>query len=50
MKLSKDDRKRLAWLDDHIRGFKEAREIAEKVIAEQEANKRAMLKNEKVAA
>jgi hypothetical protein len=49
MKLSKDDRKRLAWLDDHIRGFKAYREEVEKVAAEQEANKRAMLK-EKVAA
>jgi hypothetical protein len=49
VKLSKDDRKKLAWLDDHIRGFKECREVAERVIAEQEANKRAMLK-EKVAA
>lgn len=49
MKLSKDDRKKLAWLEDHIRGFKECREVAERIAAEQEANKRAMLK-EKVAA
>lgn len=49
MKLSKDDRKRLAWLEDHIKGFRECREVVEKVEAEQEANKRAMLK-EKVAA
>lgn len=49
MKLSKDDRKKLAWLKDHIRGFKECREVAEKIAAEQEANRKAMLK-EKVAA
>lgn len=49
MKLSKDDRKKLAWLEDHIRGFKECREVVDRVTAEQEANKRAMLK-EKVAA
>jgi hypothetical protein len=50
MKLSKNDKRTLAWLDDHVKGFRECREVADRIAAEQEANKRAMLKNEKVAA
>lgn len=50
MKLSKDDMKRIAWLEDHVRYFKECREQALKVQAEQEANRKLMLGKHKEAA
>lgn len=49
MKLSKDDKRTLAWLDDHVKVFKACREAVDKVKAEEKANRKAMLK-EKVAA
>lgn len=42
MKLTKEDQKRLEWLDRNMPHFKDARIQAERVQAEEEANRKLM--------